>query len=95
MIQKLKLKLIGELKIAPMNALLLLAVAYAYCTAHTWVRVSSLWLLYGYADHRNQQVLLLFGFDLCCHLDVNKYMYSFMSVNHFVFFCVTGMETLF
>ena len=35
MIQKLKLKLIGELKIAPMNALLLLAVAYAYCTAHT------------------------------------------------------------
>ena len=41
---------------------------------------------YGYADHRNQQVLLLFGFDLCCHLDVNKYMYSFMSVNHFVFF---------
>ena len=23
---------------------------------------------YGYADHRNQQVLLLFGFDLPCEV---------------------------
>ena len=54
-----------------MNALLLLAYAGMPTVQLT---PESACRRYGYADHRNQQVLLLFGFDLCCHLDVNKYI---------------------